>query len=204
MVEGWKNPKSIVWEDGDDRKVLQEFHAITEEYPVFVAQNGDHFDIKVLNGRAWAEQLPPFTNIITLDTLKFSRHNMRLTSHKLDYKAKVMGSSGKNPMSFNDWVAVQEGSKTALKKMVTYCEKDVIELRKVFWSLLPYTNKLPLNMSVLLNNHREGCTHCGSTNIHKNGTRPSSIGLRQRWFCMACSRSWTDTRLKSTTDRIFP
>lgn len=202
MVEGWQAPKTLVWKDGDDRELLKEFSELIEKYPVWVAQNGDNFDVKVLNGRAWAEQLPPFTNICTLDTLKFSRYSMKLTSHKLDYKLKVLGDKGKNPMEFGDWIDVQEGNATALRKMVKYCEYDVIGLRKVFWSMLPYVNKLPFSMSVLLDGDREGCYVCGSKNVIKWATRPSNVGVKQRWRCKDCGKTWTDTRLKKTTDKI--
>ncbi len=203
MAEGWKKPKTLIWDNGDDRDLLIKFKQIADKYPVLVAQNGDNFDVKVLNGRMWTEQLPAFNDVLTLDTLKFSRQNMKLTSHKLDYKLKVMGDDGKNPMEFADWVQVQQGNQKALNKMVKYCEKDVTGLRKVFWSLLPYTKRLPLSMSVLLHDNREGCKWCGSPKFQRNGIRPSSIGMRQRWRCLDCNGSWTDTRLKSATDKVL-
>lgn len=201
LAEGWKKPKTLVWNNGDDRDILREFKEIADQYTVLVGQNGDEFDIKVLNGRMWIEQLPAFTNILSLDTLKFSRQSMKLTSHKLDYKLKVLGDRGKNPMEFSDWIDVQNGCPKALNKMVKYCEKDVTGLRKVFWSLLPYVNRLPFSMSVLLNDDREGCPLCGHAVIIKRGTQPSHAGLRQRWTCKGCGHKWADTRLKSTTDR---
>ena len=202
MAEGWSKPETLVWHDGDDIDILNAFREIADEYPLLVAQNGDSFDVKVLNGRMWAEQLPPYTDILTLDTLKFSRQNMKLTSHTLDYKLKVLGDSGKNPVEFADWVKVQQGDEAALNKMVKYCEKDVIGLRKVFWSMLPYVNRLPTSMSTLVNGHREGCFKCGSLKLQRHGVRPSSTGLKQRWLCMGCGASFTDTRLKATTDRL--
>jgi len=202
MAEGDKKPTSLRWDNGDDRQLLREFRKIADKYPILVAQNGDRFDVKVLNGRMWREQLPPFTDVMTLDTLKFSRQNMKLTSHKLDYKLKVLGDDGKNPMGFSDWVAVQQGDQKTLDKMVKYCEKDVTGLRKVFWSLLPYVNKLPTSMCTLLNGHREGCFKCGSVKLQRHGTRPSSTGMKQRWMCMGCGGTFTDTRLKSTTDKM--
>lgn len=198
---GWKQPKHLVWDNGDDTEMLKEFQKIASQYPVLIGQNGDEFDIKVLNGRMWMLQLPAFKNIHSLDTLKMSRYNMKLSSHKLDYKLKAIGKSGKVKMEMDDWIAVQNGDAAALDKMVYYCDEDVNGLEEVFWSLLPYVNKLPFSLSVLLHGDREGCPQCGSLNKTKNGTRPSHVGLKQRWTCSQCGNDWTDTRLKATTDR---
>lgn len=202
MAEGWKKPKSLRWKDGDDTNMLIAFGKIAKKYPVLVAQNGDRFDVKVLNGIMWQRGLPPFKNICSLDTLKFSRQNMKLTSHKLDYKLKVLGDKGKKAVSLKDWINTQTGDQKALQKMVTYCNKDVTGLRKIFWSLLPYVNKLPISLSVLINEDREGCPLCGSKQIYNNGIRPSSTGSKQRKICKDCGNDWTDTRLKTTTDRL--
>lgn len=199
---GWDRPKHLVWDDGDDTKMLREFQKIAERYPVLIGQNGDEFDIKVLNGRMWVLGLPPFKNVHSLDTLKMSRYNMKLTSHKLDYKLRVLGDVGKDKMEMQDWIDVQNGDKAALDKMVKYCDKDVNGLETVFWSLLPYVGKLPFNMGVLLHGDRDCCPHCGDFDIMRNGTRPSNVGVKQRWVCKKCGNYWTDTRLKSTTDRL--
>lgn len=37
----------------------------------------------------------------------------------------------------------------------------------------------------------------------KNGTRPSNVGPKQRWVCTDCGNEFTDTRLKTTTDKRF-
>lgn len=200
---GWKKPKTLVWDNGDDTEMLKQFQKIADQYPVLIAQNGDEFDIKVLNGRMWVLQLPAFKNIHSLDTLKMSRYNMKLTSHKLDYKLKMLGDTGKDKMEMQDWIDVQNGDKAALAKMVKYCEKDVIGLEQVFWSLLPYVNKLPFSLGVLINGDRESCPQCGSSHVIGNGARPSHAGLKQRWQCKDCANNWTDTRLKKTTDRIL-
>ena len=202
-AEGWSKAKSFVWDENqDDRELLKQTSELLSQYPVVVAQNGDAFDIKVLKGRMWIQGVKPCNNIMTLDTLKLSRSNMKLTSHKLDYKSKVIGHSGKLEMHMDDWIRVQDGNKTALKKMVDYCKVDVDELQDVFWSILPYADKLPLSMSVLLSDDREGCPTCGSQKRCKNGLRPSKTGILQRWYCKDCGHDWTDSRSLKTTERI--
>lgn len=201
---GWKKPKHLVWNKGDDRAMLKEFQKIAENYEVLVGQNGDEFDIKVLNGMMWMRGLPPFKNVCSLDTLKMSRYNMKLSSHKLDYKLQVIRgkNNGKVKMEMQDWIDVQNGDKQALFKMVNYCDEDVNGLEEVFWSLLPYVNKLPFHLGVLLHGDRNSCPQCGSYHTKKRGLRPSNVGIKQRYICNECGNNWTDSRLKKTTDKL--
>ena len=202
-AEGWKKAKTLYWDKNqDDKKLLKDFSKVARKYDVLVAQNGDAFDIKVFTGRLWQQKVPPLNNILTLDTLKMSRQNMKLSSHRLDYKSKLMGREGKYEMHMGDWLRVEEGNKKALKKMGHYCEIDVEELQELFWSLLPYCNKLPVALNVMLTGDRNDCPKCSNSEIKRNGTRPSTSGLRQRWYCGCCGHDWTDSRALSTTDKI--
>lgn len=202
---GWKQPKHLIWDKGDDTEMLRQFQKIASKYDVLIGQNGDEFDIKVLNGMMWTRGLPAFKNIHSLDTLKMSRYNMKLSSHKLDYKLQIVRgkNQGKVKMEMQDWIDVQNGDKEALKKMVHYCDEDVNGLEQVFWSLLPYVNKLPFHLGVLMHDDRNSCPQCGSMRLTKWGTRPSNVGPKQRWVCKDCSNDWTDTRLKKTTDKLI-
>lgn len=203
-AEGWKRAKTLYWDKyQDDTELLTRFTEIAKDYDILIGQNGDQFDLKTFKGRLWAAGLPPLTNVQTLDTLKMSRQNFKLTSHTLDYKAKLISDSGKIPTNIDLWKDVEQGSKRALKDMGKYCEMDVEKLQEVFWSMLPYVDKLPVNLSVLLTGSREGCPKCGHMDLIKNGTRPGASGLRQRWTCRQCGHDWTDSRCKSTTDRIY-
>jgi hypothetical protein len=199
-AEGWKKPRTLKWDNGDDTQLLKDFSEIAQQYELLVAQNGDQFDIKVLKGRLWARGLDPLTNIRTLDTLKMSKQNLKLTSHKLDYKLNSLGLGGKIPTSFGLWVRVQNGDKQALREMVEYCEGDVEGLQAVFWSLLPYVDKLPTSLGVLVTSDRDSCSKCSGKPI-KWGTRAYATGIKQRWRCSPCGHTWDDTRLKSNADR---
>lgn len=197
-VEGWKAAKSVTWgKDQDDTPILETFTELADKGYVFVAQNGDRFDRKVINGRLWLRGLPPVNNLLTLDTLKFSRQNMKLTSHKLNFKSRVLGLGGKDKMVFEDWIDVEHNNQTALRKMVKYCKKDVDDLQEIFWSLLPYVDKLPVPMGRIVNTDRDSCPKCGETTLWKWGTKPMISGLHQVWKCSApgCCYRWADSRV---------
>ncbi len=69
---------------GCDKQMLETFVPIANEADLVIGQNGDSFDLKILQWRLNVHQLPPLKNIITLDTLKLSRKVFRPPSHKLD------------------------------------------------------------------------------------------------------------------------
>ena len=192
MVEGDKKPKSLVWDSKqDDKKLLNDFVDIANAHDLIVAQNGDNFDVKVIRGRTFIQQCKPFPPVITLDTLKMSRQNMKLTSHKLDWKSKLIGRGGKLSTDFQLWVDVQNKDKEALKKMVTYCEQDVIELYEVFWKMIPYCAKLPYSLSILVHDNRDGCPHCGSMQKKINRIMKTMTGNKVQFLCKNCGGYWT-------------
>jgi uncharacterized protein YprB with RNaseH-like and TPR domain len=203
-AEGWKKTKTLYWDrNQDDRTMLEKFVKIAQKYPVLVGQNGDAFDLKTFKGRLWQEQLSPLTNILTLDTLKMSRQNFKLTSHKLDYKSKVIGGDGKLRIEFRDWVDIQEKKISPRTKMGPYNKIDVEELQEVFWSMVPYCDKLPIPLATLITDDRLVCRDCASEKVKQDGLSPSSVGFKQRWYCGTCGFRWTDTRLKTTTDKLL-
>lgn len=228
-VEGWKKAKLLTCDvNMDDRRILKEFNEVAIQYPYMIGQNFKAFDLKVLKGRCWINDINPLQNVEVIDTLQMSRGNMRLASHTLDYKAKVIGGHGKNKMYMGDWLRatriaqinifyekhlrlptktelkiIDDGVSKALNKMGRYNIVDVDECQKVFWSLLPHCDKLSLKLGRLI--HPEGliCLKCSSKSLVKNGPRAGNNGTRQRFVCKDCGNDWTDTRLKRTTDKLW-
>lgn len=191
MVEGEKKVHALTWDESrDDTKMLTDFVEVVKQYPIVVAQNGDNFDVKVIRGRCWLASATPLPDLTTLDTLKMSRQNFKLTSHRLDYMSKAVGSSGKIGTDFQLWVDVENGDKRALAQMVKYCKKDVLELREVFLSMLPYCVKLPHNLGKLFGKTPPygaiQCGQCGSVDVRKDGFAHKGQGKFQRYSCNQC------------------
>lgn len=195
MAEGQKLPKYLVWDKNqDDKQMLKDFVDIASKYKVIVAQNGDQFDIKVIRGRCWLTRAGLLPEITTLDTLKMSRQNFKLTSHKLDFKSKAIGREGKIGTDFQLWVDVQNGSKKALSNMVRYCMQDVVELREVFLSMLPYCAKLPHHLGAITTGDKDSCSLCGSSDIAKHGFRYRGKNKYQRYACRKCGNVYAGTK----------
>ena len=191
--EGQKKVHSIKWEEGCDKALLSRFMEVAMKADELVAHNGDNFDEKWIRTRCLLHgiAMPPKLN--SFDTLKKARTHFRFNSNRLDYLGKLFFDEGKNPMGWGDWVDIclplvkggelPKSYKTALKKMVKYCEQDVILLENVFHKLQPYVNP---------NSHtgahtgygRWSCPKCGNEDVKVNNTRYTKAGLpRHQMMC---------------------
>jgi hypothetical protein len=121
----------------------------------------------------------------TDDLEKQIRKHFALPSYGLDYLSDILGLGGKDKMEFKDWVDILEPtSKTiynkALKKMVKYGKKDIVDTRAA-WNHLEKHFTPRFNMSTFIGDFC--CTTCGSKNLYKNGTRISGKTRKQSWQC---------------------
>jgi DNA polymerase elongation subunit (family B) len=186
---------SLKWDKNkDDKKLVGKFSEVLSKADVVVFHNGDAFDIKWIKGRVLFHGLPPLTNVVSIDTLKLSRQNFNLNSHALDYLSKYLGSEGKMTTSFKLWKDIMAGDRKSLAYMVKYCEKDVIELERVFKEILPYCDRLPVNLAILKGGTRDDCPSCGGRS-YRYGTKVTRVGKYQKFQCQSCGHVWADSRL---------
>src|SRR3990167_7695152 len=199
IFEGQKKASYMHWDRingvGDDTRMIEEFIYVLKAADVAVAQNGDRFDIKHLKTRALLLGLEPLTNIATIDTLKLNRANFAFNSNKLDYVAKVLGGKGKDKMELQDWIdIVEHNDEKKLQKMIKYNQRDVIELRDIFWKILPYCEKLPVPLAKLTKigreSHGEVCPMCASVMLESKGYRYLVRNVYRRFVCKDCGHNF--------------
>lgn len=63
---------------------------------------------------------------------------------------------------------------------------DMVDLTVTNGTLYEETEGIIQNFIQELRDNAEKCTHCGSTNLSKYGTKHDSRGLHQRWICNEC------------------
>lgn len=195
MFEGDKKVSYLSWDKKhDDRKMLIEFVKIYNKSKIAVAQNGDKFDLRVLQWRLNVLRLPPLTKIVTFDTLKLSRTSFAAPSNKLDYRSKAYGLGGKIRMDFEDWIDVMKDKPGALNKMIKYGCKDILDMRAIFWRELPYYNNLPASLAVLVGLNRDFCPHCAKIKKPKFNVYPTKVGMKKIFECGNCGHQWRDSR----------
>ena len=184
---------SLTWDkDQSDKHMLEMFMKQVELADECVAHNGDKYDIKWLRTRCAYHSIYCPDKIDSYDTLKKARRQFNFNSNKLDYIAKFFGLGKKMETGgFQLWVDVLQNDKSALDKMVKYCEQDVLVLEKVFNKLYSYS-EVNKHTGVEYGDHRWTCPKCGSQKIRSNGVRTLKSGTtRNRLRCQTCNGGWS-------------
>lgn len=184
-----KKVQHLTWDKNQcDEKMIASFSKILIKANESVAHNGDKFDIKWIRGRAlkYGISMPP--DLITIDTCKLSRSLFNLNSNRLDYLGEYLEVGRKMKTGgFDLWKEVLlERNPIALKKMVRYCDKDVILLEKVYNKMKPY-----IKSRTTCTSNRIACPECGgNTIISKHSTRATGSRVTQL-KCSKCGKFHT-------------
>ena len=185
---------TLKWNKGNDKKLLKKFIKILGEADEIVAHNGDRYDIKEIRTRAIQEGELMFPKYRTFDTLKKARKYFNFHSNKLDYLGEVLDVGRKlDHEGIKLWLAVCDGDEFALKKMIEYCEQDVILLEDVFHVLSPYIDH-NTNHAVQEGGYSDKwkCPNCTSDKVQLSHTDTTPLGyIRRNMKCRVCKKQYT-------------
>lgn len=180
-----------------ERSVLKKFSKIMEKADLVVAHNGDKFDLRWLKARNLILGLKPLPDIKSIDTLKLARSNFDLNSNKLAYLAQILGLGNKQETGgFDLWKGVMEGQVSAVKKMVSYCNKDVDLLEQVYLKLAPHVKSLSLNIGRIQTGSEAACPHCGSIHTIRRGHSYTQTVTYVRRQCKKCFKYFRGEKKK--------
>jgi len=112
----------------DDKRILEQLWSLLDSSDYWVGHNSDKFDVRRVNARFKANNMPAPYIGKQVDTIKLARKYFAEESYRLDYLAKKKGGEGKKHMERADWHKIRmTGDAEALLKMETYCRQDVRE-----------------------------------------------------------------------------
>jgi hypothetical protein len=201
----WSDQKTVHvldWGDGqDDRAICEQVVPVLDSADQIIAHNGNRFDLPWIRTRCLKHGIRCNWNYKSLDTVAECRKRLYLNSNRLDYISKFMGREGKIHTDFLLWKRVVQGEKAALREMIRYCRKDVLELEAVYQQLAPYlaTNT---HDGVLAGGEKWQCQMCGSEDVKCSKTRTTAMGTVQRqMLCHDCGRYYTVSN-KSYADML--
>ncbi len=154
MNEKDKKPLVLSWEwtgpivmdykevkgGGDDLKLLKTLVPRLNKADLIVIQNGDKYDIPVIQDRLVLAGLSPLKNIVTLCTLKSSKRSLYKVSHSLDARSYEYGYGGKIKQDMDDCIAVSLGDPKKQVIRLKYNTKDVVDMRKALFREFNYLN----------------------------------------------------------------
>lgn len=185
---------TLDWRNGE-KQMLKDFIKVLGEADEVIGHNGDKFDLRFLRARCLYHGVLMFPTYRTLDTLKKSRSSFLFASNALNYLLKYTEVGEKvehegMPM----WKKVIEGDKEeseeALKKMIEYCEGDVIGLADYYAVISPFITHNN-NFAVLTGGNKWDCPECGSKHVQMHHTYTTSMGIiRRQMKCNDCKKQY--------------
>ena len=186
----WKNDK----DQQDDKEVVRKFIKVLGEADEIIAHNGDRFDLKQLRTRAVRLGELMYPKYRTTDTLKEARRYFGFQSNKLDYLGQLLEVGRKlDHEGMELWEKVIEGKpkerKDALKRMVAYCEQDVILLQDVHTVISPYIGH-NTNHAVLRGGSKWQCPECGGKDVELSHTDTTAMGYVKRHMRCRCKKAY--------------
>ena len=189
----------------DDYALVKWLSERLDETDIVVAQNGDRFDVRIVNARCIFHRLPPYSPIRTIDTKKVAKKVADFGSNRLEWLDRVVnGGEGKNKhpafIGQDLWTAVLADNPKAWVAMKKYNISDVIKTEKLYLNLLPWIQHHP-NVSVYTGK-AESCPNCGSTKLEKRGVHYTQASAYQQYKCLNCGK-WPrgKTMLSSLKER---
>lgn len=184
---------------GDDSKILPIIVERLNKADLVVMQNGDRYDIPVLQERLLAHGLKPIKNIITLDTLKSSKKSFYKVSHSLDSRSFEYGYGGKIKQDMEDCMDVSLGHPGKQKIRIKYNIKDVVDMRHVLFREFNYLNlqhKLLNYLRTFVKEKREYCKKCAARRQKRFEIKQVTVkskkfkGSEKKWECQSCLFRW--------------
>lgn len=182
---------SLTWDSKQcDKKMLKDFIKVLNQADEIIGHNSDKFDIKWLRTRCMYHNIDMFPNYKSLDTLKYFRGNALQPSNRLNDIGDYFGLGHKVENEKDLWQKVCfKNNRQALKRMVKYCEGDVLLLEKVFNKIRPVVKPITHITGV-----KSDCPDCGSDNVQFYGYHYTPNGTKkQRLRCNVCYKAFQYT-----------
>ena len=132
-----------------------------------------------------------FPKYKSLDTLKKARGGFNFPSNRLDEIGKYLGVGRKIENERGLWDKVwRQNDRKALKRMVDYCDQDVILLQDVYQVMNSYIYN-NTNFTVLKGGEKYQCPECGSphTKIVKATTTAAGT-IKRLMECESCEKNF--------------
>jgi uncharacterized protein YprB with RNaseH-like and TPR domain len=133
----------------EDRRIVGTCIETMKSFDRIVTHYGTYFDVPFLRTRSLIHGLmfPEYGELYHTDVWKMAKKSLCLHSNRQDCVAEALqGKTIKTRIDHPAWRKATYGDQAAMKEVVDHCEKDVPDLKKNFYSLLPF-NKL-VNSSI--------------------------------------------------------
>ena len=148
VVKPWHGPEKIfrvTRASADDSAIVEAIVEELSKYAILCAHNGMYYDVRFLNGRALAYDLPVLNpNHKLIDPCQIARKHLNLNRNSLDAIAVHMGlSEQKMHLDPIVWTrAAMDHSEEDMQTLVDRCSSDVRVLEEIAARVLPLTRSI--------------------------------------------------------------
>lgn len=116
----------------DDSHVLKALVEELEKYDIWIAHNGQKFDIPYLRSRLLKFGFPSLANKKLIDPCHLARNKLKISYNSLEKIANHMGCNSKTDLDPDIWLkASLDGCRRSMDEVCRHCVEDVITLEKV-------------------------------------------------------------------------
>lgn len=125
----------------EDTRIVQSCIDTMMKFDRIVGHYSTYFDIPFVRTRALIQGLefPGQGKLFHTDVWKMARSKLCLHSNRQDVIAEsLQGKTVKTRISHPAWRKAMMGDERAAAKVLNHCRKDVVDLKKNFYSLLPF------------------------------------------------------------------
>jgi hypothetical protein len=196
----WYGQKKVIFKSvhhHGKKEMLEELHALMDEADAIVGWNSKSFDHKHIRREFLEAGMMPPSPAKDIDLMLEVRKNFRFPSNKLDYVAQKLGVGAKvQHTGFDLWLGCMAGDEKSWREMKKYQIQDVNLLIDLYEKLLPWLKQPSVASHDLV---EDGCTNCGSTNIHSRGLNATDTGTYRRFRCMDCGTWMRGSKKESST-----
>lgn len=183
---------NLTWnQDQCDKQMLIDFTKVMLKADEIVGHNSDRFDEKWIRTRCIFHRIPALPKYKSLDTLKKVKAHFNFPSNRLDFLGDYLGIGRKLENEKGLWQkVVDHNNREALKRMVDYCDQDVILLQDVYDTIMPYIYN-NTNFAVLKGGNKFECPECGSVHSQLVRTDTTTAGTFKRLMeCKSCDKNF--------------
>ena len=183
----------------DDYSVVRTLYGVVNDADIIITQNGDKFDLRLLNTRSLYHGLPPLKPSLSIDTLKGLKKRFGMSSNAMHYVNKYLGLAEKEKLPFEVWKSICAdetplGEKEVLlQRMVDYCENDVKALGELYSKIAPWITNHPDVMPNTTDTLICNVIGCGGR-LSKEGKHRTKNGWYQSYSCVKCGHWMRGTK----------
>lgn len=183
------------------KQMVKKAHEVLSEADFVVHFNGTTFDVPRLNTEFIRLGLPPPPPFAQVDLKKVVMGKFAFTSSKLAFvgPALELGEKVKND-GWPLWDGCLKGDAESWRKMIDYNIQDVLLLRDLYQTVLPWIDNHP-NLNLWVEGESPVCPNCGSAKLVRRGIQRGATLVYRRYNCSSCGK-WSRGRTREKTEPV--